>query len=468
MTWPAIWHVAVFPNEADSEFPEVERPTFNRYPPPAYRLAEPGDTIDRIQIYLASLAIAFCATGLIRASNRRPWLAALAVALATFWEAANPGPTFDRWHGLGWSTLLNPQAPWPLRLALLISALAFALLFLYGVNGLRELSAAWQTAKSSRLASLLVVSAFFYGVGLCGLTEIEPFGYWPRWEMVWGLTGFASLLLLALQGHAWTWRSVARTLALCVPLWFACVESGITLTWYHRPLNRLREIVPGKIFISAMPTERGLEIAQKRHKFKTIINLFPENSRLRSPNWPSEMRFVKKRGLDYLGITSDPADVNGDDFLDLTLKTAQDPNAWPILVHCHGCMDRTPAWVGIYKFVVEGRPLLESFKFIEQHRGYRPKASVTVLYNRVLPRLAPERVKTDPIASRLGEFSRGQTRLDANLDETPRVSRQNAVDRLERRDAPSPRGHERVDASSPGIRDETALAKPLPSLTPRR
>ena len=70
-------------------------------------------------------------------------------------------------------------------------------------------------------------------------------------------------------------------------------------------------------------------------------------------------------------------------------------------------MDRTPAWVGIYRFVVEGRPLDEIFRFIERHRGYRPKASVTLLYNRVLPRLAPERCMDDPTAALLHRCAEG-------------------------------------------------------------
>ena len=186
-----------------------------------------------------------------------------------------------------------------------------------------------------------------------------------------------------------------------------------------------------------MPTERGLEIAQERHRFKTIVNLFPEDGPLRSPHWPAEIRFVKKHGLNYLGSTSNSS--RADDFLDLTLETAQDPDAWPILIHCHGCMDRTPAWVGIYQFVVEGKPLLESFKFIEQHRGYRPKASVTLLYNRVLPRLAADRFKSDPVAAQLRQ-SGGETRLEANLD-----------------------ADEGVDSST-----RSASSTLLPSLTPRR
>ena len=70
-------------------------------------------------------------------------------------------------------------------------------------------------------------------------------------------------------------------------------------------------------------------------------------------------------------------------------------------------MDRTPAWVGIYRFVVEGRPLAQIMHEIERHRGYRPKASVTLLYNRVLEPRAPWRYASDPTATLLRRCAEG-------------------------------------------------------------
>ena len=128
--------------------------------------------------------------------------------------------------------------------------------------------------------------------------------------------------------------------------------------------------------------------------------------------------------------------ASSDAFLDETLRLARDPDAWPILVHCHGCMDRTPAWMGIYRFVVQGRPLDEILREIERHRGYRPKASVTLLYNRVLSPRAPERYAADPTASLLRACAEGtrdpyedQLRAEtrgANPSPAPRVSRGDA------------------------------------------
>jgi predicted protein tyrosine phosphatase len=185
------------------------------------------------------------------------------------------------------------------------------------------------------------------------------------------------------------------------------VVAGIAVTWYHRPLARLKVVEPDRIYISAMPTFRGLEVAHARHGFRTIINLFPEDTPLRSPLLPDELRFARERGIHYIGSPSDPSEAASTAFLDQTLALAQDPSAWPILVHCHGCMDRSPAWMGIYDFVVKQQPLLTVMQKIERHRGYRPKASVILLYNRVLPPRAGGRYWKDPTATRLRECAAG-------------------------------------------------------------
>jgi hypothetical protein len=298
-----------------------------------------------------------------------------------------------------------------------------------------------------------VVAAVLTALRVAGVPHIEPIGYWPRWELVWGLVAFSALLLRNLPRPNPNRRRLVLRLASGALIWYGLVAAGVWLTWYHRPLERLRAVVPGKIYMSAMPTYNGLALAQERHRFKTIINLFPEDTPQRSLKLPQELRFVKERGLRYV---ASPTDVEAsNDFLDLTLKLAQDPDAWPILVHCHGCMDRTPAWVGIYRFVVEESPLEEVLRFIEQHRGYRPKASVTLLYNRVLPRLAPEHCRTDPLIGLLLRCAGGtvdpyyaQLRSEQGHDQDPVLT--------------VPRGSSRLSA-----RDEEADGL-APNLTPRR
>jgi hypothetical protein len=428
---PAAWHVLDFEEDRDNEFPNVQRPTFNPFPPSAYRLAEPGDTIDRVAIYMSSAACVLAAWGWISARRSgQPatlWPAATGLSVAMFWHASTPGPTFDGWHGLGWRAIFHPSAPPILRAGLAIVALGLTLIIGRAVQlAWPRRAHLWHQARTRNYGELLVAAALLVLLRQGEVPAVfGPPGYWPRWAFDWGVLAFALALLRAVPG--WPARWPGRTgLALgCVLAWTVLVFGGIEVTWCHRPLERLRTIVPGKIYISAMPTPRGLAIAHSRHRFKTIINLFPEDTDERSPLWADELKFVAQHGIRY--IRSPTGALRADAFLDRTLATARDPDAWPILVHCHGCMDRSPAWMGIYRFVVEGWPLVQALREIEQHRGYRPKASVFLLYNRVLRPRAPEHFAQDPTAQKLKDLTAG-TR-DPFYDQL-RLEREQAAGRL--------------------------------------
>jgi hypothetical protein len=245
----------------------------------------------------------------------------------------------------------------------------------------------------------------------------------------WGLGLLAIEALRRLPASAP--RRAARWATLGVVAWVALWGGGRWLIWYQRPIERLRTVAPGRVYLSAMPTYRGLQLAKERLGIRTIINVFNEHGPLRSPYLDDELRFAREHGVNYVGSPGDP--LRADAFLDETLRLAQDPEAWPILLHCHGCMDRSPAWMGIYRFLVEGRSMEEILAEIERHRGSRPKASVTLLYNRVLPARAPERYAADPTARRLVRNARGTVdpfmaeleaaRRRANADPVPRVGR---------------------------------------------
>jgi hypothetical protein len=264
--------------------------------------------------------------------------------------------------------------------------------------------------------ALFAMAGILLGMRLAEIPDLEPSGYWPRWALVWGLLAWDLGLIRAMArrrdpapGLEPAGRGGRRWLGLASwgMAWAALAAGGLAIGWYHRPLERLKVVDPGKLYISAMPTARGLELAHRRHHFKTIINLFPEDGPWRSPLLSGELKFARDHGIRYVanpGETLDPTS-----FIEQTLEVAQDPEAWPILVHCHACYDRTPSWAGIYRFVVQGRPLDGILREMEQHRGSRPKASVTLLYNRVLPALMPERYAHDPTAQLLRRYAAGVT-----------------------------------------------------------
>lgn len=395
----ALWLVTRFENGRDGEFPRVERRTYSPFPPIAYRWAEPGDTLDKLGLYAASAGLVLATIGWWRTrflGVTGPWPASWALFAAAAWQASTPWPTPDGWHGLNWRVVLDPAAPPALRIGLLLAA--SLLIGLMARSLWRGLPLPPRHPRWIALA-LTLIALRFVPVPIPG-----PPGYWPRWAFAWGLLILAALAWRRLPAPArpsrWpTWVAPALI------VWLALCFGGRWLIWYQRPLDRLRAVVPGKIYLSAMPTYRGLELAHRRHGFRTIINVFNEHGPLRSPRLPEELRFVREHGLNYVGSPGDP--LQADAFLDETLRLAQDPTAWPILVHCHGSMDRSPAWMGIYRFLVEGRSMADVLREIEAHRGLRPKASVTLLYNRVLPPRAPERYASDPTARELLEFAHG-------------------------------------------------------------
>ncbi len=399
----AVWHVFDYSEAREQDFPQVVRPFFNPLSPKAYRLAEPGDTLDRIGLYLASFSTALClvAIGSRFRNQTNPmalWPSALALSLAATWYAATPGPAFDGWPGLGWRVILDPLASFWTRLGVGLGAVALIVVIL------RNLAKVWpdrrfwlDRSRELHVRGLAIVAVGFVLLRQVELPGLAPTEYWPRVFFDLGLLSFGFVLLRARPLNAGPGKLRPR---LTVGLsWGGLVVAGVLLATLHRPLARLHAVVPGKIYISAMPSYTGLTIEQERLRFRTIINLFDESSTEASPYHEDEIRFVKEHNLRYLGSPSDG--LESDRFLDETLQLAQNPDAWPILIHCHGCMDRSPAWMGIYRFVVEGKPLAAIFAEIERHRGSRPKAIVTLQYRRKLPSRAPAHFANDPDAQAL-------------------------------------------------------------------
>ncbi len=307
---PAVWHVLDFDEDVDPEFPSVERLTFSRFPAAAYRLAEPGDTLDRIMIYVSALSVVSAAAGLIVSRPKALWPAALAIGIAALWYSATPGPTVDGWHGLGWRTILDKSAPIGVRLPLLIGALVLVSVVAVTIHGHRQqLGEYWDRTRVKKTRSIWVAALVLCLARQVEIPGIGPEGYWPRWAMIWGLIALDLGIVVELAYALRSKRHLLRAIPLALATWVAIVFAAVWLSWLHRPLARLRVVAPGRIYISAMPTKRGLELSQRRHPFRTIINLFPEDTAQRSPLLPDELRFAREHGIQYVGSPSDPSEA---------------------------------------------------------------------------------------------------------------------------------------------------------------
>lgn len=399
---PSVWYILDYEHEVDPEFPKVARRTYNAFPPAAYRLGDAGDTIDCVAVYVSSAALVLSAWGCLRDPRRGLRWSALAISAAAFWHAATPGPLINGWHGLGWRTIFDPAVPTPQRITLAACALTVLAVVAIGSRPW-NLRAMLADAKVRGVLGLLAVASLLMVARQLPGIDREPFGFWPRWIYVWGMLAWAfAMLRLAPQAVGGRRAMIVAAMIVCS---LGLDYFGRSVFWYQRPINRLREIIPGRLYLSAMPTYAGLELAQKRYSFKTILNLFPEFTPAGSPHWPDEQRFAREHNIQL--ITQSEDDPTGLRSIPDTLDVADDPANWPVLVHCHASMDRSPAWVGMYRFVKQGWPLDEAVREIERHRGSRPKSSVTLLYNRMLPRLAPGRVEQDATALEMREFAIG-------------------------------------------------------------
>ena len=247
MTVPAIWHVVDFPDDIDGEYPLVARPTFSLRPPSSYRLAEPGDTIDRVALYVSAAIVTIAAIGWGLSRRARLWPAAIALGAAAGWFAVTPSPCYDGWHGLGWHAIADPSAPWSLRITLTIAAIGLAGVVVRSLGIHRD---QWQVARERGAARLVVASVLLVACRAFEIPGVEPAGYWPRFAFDWGLMAFGFALLRLLPPWPNGWKRMGLLLgggAACTAL----ILGGIKVVWIHRPLERLRAVVPGKIYNSA-------------------------------------------------------------------------------------------------------------------------------------------------------------------------------------------------------------------------
>lgn len=406
----AIWHVVDFSFDFDPEYPGLQRDHYSEYAPFAYRLAEPGDTLDLSVLYLSALGFGLFLAERIVAWRRNAEPGRLAIdsllvgsLLTGFWIGAAPDPSADGWHGLGFQAIGRAGTPPAIRVGLsifagaIVAAFAVPLIF-RGRVLFRQTSPVWRM--------LAIVSGACILSRVTGFPDPEPWGYWPRWAMVVAMVIVDSALAnrlatagLFLTGPRRTRILRTATVGLTV---FAIIQTGFYVHWLHWPIPRLKVIVPGQLYSSAMPPPDGLALAHSRHGFKTIINLFNEDTPQRHPDYPAEFEYARKNGILYIRADGTSQGV---DFVRKTLEIARNPDNWPVLVHCHGNMDRTPAWVGIYRFIVQEWSMRDILASIERHRGYRPKGGVTVLYSDVLPILVPDQWKNDPVACRIGQYA---------------------------------------------------------------
>ncbi len=129
--------------------------------------------------------------------------------------------------------------------------------------------------------------------------------------------------------------------------------------------KRLREVDPGRVYRSGEMTAAGFADAVARYKIRTILNVqddYPDPDVVRNFwNWNTvkESELCRQLGVRYVLIKPDlilrrrvpaerPAAV--DAFLDLM----DDPDAYPVLIHCKAGLHRTGCLTAVYRMEYQG------------------------------------------------------------------------------------------------------------------
>jgi tyrosine-protein phosphatase SIW14 len=142
--------------------------------------------------------------------------------------------------------------------------------------------------------------------------------------------------------HVRRWRQLRRTAALTL-----CLVSLATAPGCARTLYNFGAIEPGRILRSAQPSPLFLRWLTARHGVRTLINL-----RGRTPGF--ESRYAAEQGIRLysfdLSATEPPSQADVERFLAIL----DDPQSYPILVHCRQGVDRTGYMLAIYRMQRQG------------------------------------------------------------------------------------------------------------------
>jgi tyrosine-protein phosphatase SIW14 len=158
------------------------------------------------------------------------------------------------------------------------------------------------------------------------------------------------------------WASWAMGIAIAV---------GITVAPYvyyrmsYTHQKRFRVVTPGRFYRSGCMTASGLEKTLKTHGIRTVINLMEEAP---DPDLPAhyfarrtvkESELCRKHGTRYVNIVVKYLPRNASRHeqpatIERYLEVMDDPNSYPVLIHCKAGLHRTGVLVGVYRMEYEG------------------------------------------------------------------------------------------------------------------
>lgn len=143
--------------------------------------------------------------------------------------------------------------------------------------------------------------------------------------------------------------------------------------WSYTYSKRLREVVPGRVYRSGQMTADGFAEAVARFHIRTVINLqdeYPDpqiDSNYLGLSREPESTLCRRLGVRYAFVAPDLVsrrhlDQHRPEAIDRFLRMMDDPNAYPVLLHCHAGLHRTGVMTAVYRMEYQGWSPLEAFR----------------------------------------------------------------------------------------------------------
>ena len=172
----------------------------------------------------------------------------------------------------------------------------------------------------------------------------------------------------------------------CIVRWGMCLFLAVLFTvppfLYYRYVytyaKRLRVVDPGLVYRSGSMTVPGFRAAVKQYGFRTVLNLQDD---VPDPDLANgyfgggktkERALCRELGIRYAFIGPDVVDrrtVPGcrPKAIDQFLELMDDPDTYPVLIHCKAGLHRTGCLVAVYRMEYDGWTMEQALRELKSH-----------------------------------------------------------------------------------------------------
>jgi tyrosine-protein phosphatase SIW14 len=156
--------------------------------------------------------------------------------------------------------------------------------------------------------------------------------------------------------------------------------------------KRFREVAPGKFYRCGQMSADAFRKNLREYKIKTVVNLQDEypDPLLSAGYWDAphirESQVCEEEGARFMFLTwagergllarNVASPTNRPQVIDDFLKVCDDPNSYPILIHCLAGLHRTGALTAVYRMEYEGWPVADAMRELRAN-GYGDRKATT-------------------------------------------------------------------------------------------